>query len=312
MKKKIKRFLKLRKEFGLRNAFMLAVLNLSHNDAKYIDFACSILFRKFKEKIKLINDGKRQQIVKPTIWSFWWQGIDSLPEVLKVTYESHKKHIVDLGYNYVFIDKSNLNEYLEIPDYIFEKVENGVISFTHFSDYIRIALLEKYGGAWIDITLLMVGDLPKDLFDHTFYSFNLHGSKYRPAGLGQKITKCKWAGFMLSTNEVHNPLLRYVKDSLELFWKSHNFVIDYFLMNLIIKIAYDNNSYAKELIDSIPQNNLHLYDLVKVINSPKDEKILSEIENMEVFFKVTQKMQMIDVVDGIQTFYGYYMSRYLV
>ena len=52
------------------------------------------------------------------------------------------------------LTKNNFKQYIELPDYIEKKFEKGKISMAHFSDLLRISLLAKWGGMWIDSTAL--------------------------------------------------------------------------------------------------------------------------------------------------------------
>ena len=305
IKNEAKRFFQVFKEFGGKYTITTYYFRLRKKSSEYIKRATDILKKEYRSCMAESKGLEQSPLSHRTVWSFWWQGYESLPEILKITYESHIKHIKSCGYDYVLLDKNNLANYIDIPDYIQKKVDDGIISFTHFSDYIRIALLQKYGGLWIDITLLMVNDLPSSLFDYSFYSLNLKGTIHKYNGMGQKITECKWAGFMLGTNEINNPLLSYVKLSLDEYWREHNVVIDYFLMNLLILGAYESDSQMKKYIDMIPLNNTNLYKLQDRLNDEYNPNIWKKLCQNQVFFKVTQKMSLYKHKNGKKTFFGY-------
>lgn len=42
-----------------------------------------------------------------------------------------------------------------MPEYIINKQKEGYIDITHFSDILRMMLLTKHGGIWMDSTLLI-------------------------------------------------------------------------------------------------------------------------------------------------------------
>lgn len=102
------------------------------------------------------------------IWVFWWQGIDSAPFIVQKCVESIKKYSGDK--RVVIIDKNNISKYYNIPKFIKQKMDSGVISLTHFSDILRFNLLRKYGGFWIDSTIFFTDNLfEKGNFDK-FYT----------------------------------------------------------------------------------------------------------------------------------------------
>lgn len=311
--RKIERFKKISKEFGICKSIPVAFYNFTNNDDKYIEHVLSILKKSLEQDAKKIKTGiSTSQNEKPIAWSLWWQGAENLPPILKVCLESQKKYIESAGVDYRFVDDSNINDYIEIPLVIREKVKKGIISFTHYSDYVRIALIEKYGGMWIDITLLLTQMIDVSIFDKEFYSFNLDHSIQPPAGIGQKITICKWAGFMLGSSYLHHPLFEYIRSSLERYWTEHDCDIDYFLLNSIIRVAYDSNNDVKRLIDSIPVNNSNLYKLSPIINEIWDERQWETLTRNNTFFKLTQKKPVIESKDGKETFYKRIFNLYLV
>ena len=52
-----------------------------------------------------------------------------------------------------------------------DKFTNNIFSITHFSDIIRMALLSKYGGYWIDSTYLVTSPLTK--VNTSFFYFEI-------------------------------------------------------------------------------------------------------------------------------------------
>lgn len=66
------------------------------------------------------------------------------------------------------VTQNNLNDYIQIPRKIMQKVEKGSLSFTNFSDIVRCMLLARYGGLWVDSTMFFVQDIPEEWFDYPF------------------------------------------------------------------------------------------------------------------------------------------------
>ena len=241
----------------------------------------------------------------------WWQGEDALPEVLKICYNSHLKYIDSDKYQYTMITKDNYSDYVEVPEYITEKLNRGIISFTHFSDLLRVMLVRKYGGAWIDITLLMQAPLNPDIFNYTFYSFNQKGTSYIPCGFGQSITQCQWAGFFLCSSLPNSTLFCFLENCLIKYWKEFDYTIDYFLLNLIIRLGYLEVSSIQQAIDEIPQNNENLYGLQPLMNNPYKETIMSCLCSNTHFFKLTQKVNYKELEGKDKTLYNELKSRLL-
>ena len=77
-----------------------------------------------------------------TIWFLWLQGLDKAPSIVSKCYESWVRH--NPGWEIIFLDENNL------PDYI--TIKPMQITTQALSDIIRINLLAKYGGIWVDAT----------------------------------------------------------------------------------------------------------------------------------------------------------------
>ena len=103
------------------------------------------------------------------IWQLWLQGFDNAPDIVKkcvksVKYFCHDKKII-------YLDEKNISNYITIPEHIMHKYKKGIISPAHFSDYIRVALLSKYGGLWLDSTILLTDKIPDEIFESKIFLF---------------------------------------------------------------------------------------------------------------------------------------------
>lgn len=99
---------------------------------------------------------------KPVIWQYWGQGTTDLPEIVKMCFRSFDRYAGG-EYEIVRLDDATIPDYLDLPDYVMEKVRNGIYSRTHFSDLLRLCLLETYGGIWADATILLTGPIPAQI-----------------------------------------------------------------------------------------------------------------------------------------------------
>ena len=88
------------------------------------------------------------------IWSYW--DSDVLPEQIKLIYENNKKKLSD--WDYRLVNNSNKKEYIGDDD-----IKKN-LSKPHYADWIRLYLLKKYGGVWMDISII-INDSINNLFD---------------------------------------------------------------------------------------------------------------------------------------------------
>lgn len=93
---------------------------------------------------------KKHNIDENTIWTYWEQGRKNIYPFHKLCIKTWKQN--NPKYRVIIVDKNNVYNYLDKKDLPpnWEKIEQ----IQHKSDFVRIALLEKYGGIWIDISTI--------------------------------------------------------------------------------------------------------------------------------------------------------------
>ena len=103
-----------------------------------------VLFRWIRQKRQ--ND---QRLVPSTvpkkIFIYWSQGWESAPELSKRCKTSWVKHNPD--WKVIALDDQNLSNYISID----ERLKTH-INKTAFSDIVRVNILARYGGVWVDAT----------------------------------------------------------------------------------------------------------------------------------------------------------------
>lgn len=137
-----------------------------------------------------------------------------------------------------------------------------------------------------------------------FSRFTYLRDAHQPVGTGQVLTECKWSGFMLYSKYPHNPLFIYLKESITAYWNKHDAIIDYFIMNFLIRILYENVEEARNMIDKVEYNNPCLYVLNALMNKPYSNKEWDMLRSETDFFKLSWKEQYIqESVDEQMTYY---------
>lgn len=239
-------------------------------------------------------DGTNNRI----IWVCWWQGKDNMDALTKSCLDSIVKH--SNGAKVIMITKDNYSEYANIPNHIISKLNHGIISFTHFSDILRMNLLYFHGGFWLDVTVLLTADVPNELF--TTPLFSRKGEKY-----GFYVSDCKWAGFMIG-GQKGCILFQFMCEMFNEYWKRENRLIDYYLIDYLIKLGYMELHSIHSLIDAIPYNNPQLHSLEKLMNVPYNESEFHRITTDTSFHKLSRKAEHHKTADGMPTFYAYLLD----
>lgn len=108
------------------------------------------------------------------IWQYWGQGLDSnsLPDMVKICFKSIDKYKGE--YQVIRLDENNITEYLDLPDFVWERKKNPQFKHAFFADLIRLALLDIYGGVWIDATILLTAPIDEYILKQEFFMFQRH------------------------------------------------------------------------------------------------------------------------------------------
>ena len=92
------------------------------------------------------------------IWTFWHDST-RIPPIVSVCIDSWMLSNPDYKVN--VINNNNMHEFIDVPSSDFWKD-----SFTRTSDMLRLHLLERYGGIWIDSSILVRTPFSQWLFNH--------------------------------------------------------------------------------------------------------------------------------------------------
>lgn len=94
---------------------------------------------------------KSQEIRDRTIWGYWWQGYDDMCDMFKLCTETWQRHNPE--WDVRILDNETVYDYVS-PDALpnlFQEME----SYQLASDAVRLALLCRYGGVWMDVNVLL-------------------------------------------------------------------------------------------------------------------------------------------------------------
>jgi len=183
------------------------------------------------------------------IWFCWLQGLEAAPEVVKACYNSLVRHLGvagrgstgspiarNEGYEIIVIDGKNWREYVELPEYVVEKWLKGLIPAAHFSDLLRLELLIRYGGTWIDSTVLCTGvNNDNENANVNYLDTDLFMFQYTQPGSSE------WGGIgnWFISACADNPVLTVLREMLLAYWKDYDCVLDYYIFHLFFSMLRD-------------------------------------------------------------------------
>jgi len=113
---------------------------------------------------------KHELVGKGIFWQYWHQGINgNTPSIVINCLNSVKKN--SCGHEIVLITGENMNDYIDLPGFIWEKLNTGGFNFTKLSNLIRLYLLSAYGGVWLDATIYLTGHINECLLQKDFFAY---------------------------------------------------------------------------------------------------------------------------------------------
>ena len=233
------------------------------------------------------------------IWFCWLQGIENAPEVVRACYNSLTRLT---GYSLIVIDEKNWREYIDLPDYIIRRREKKQIPPAHFSDLLRLELLIKYGGTWIDSTVLCTGfNNDNENANANYLDTDLFMFQYTQPGSSE------WGGIgnWFITACTNNEVLMVLRDMLYAYWREHDCVLNYYLFHLFFGMLRE---VFPEQIAAMPYAYApRSLALVHHWGEPFDEAKWQRLTERVCFHKLTYMKDKLPVkVEG--TYYEYILN----
>lgn len=284
---------------------------VKYGKEKFLERKLKRLIKKYNNYEKYndleINNVNKKHLDKFPIWICWFQGEENAPDIVKCCINSARENIPNDSEIHIITFK-NIENYIEIPRNIKEKVDSGKISYTLFSDFIRVALLAKYGGFWIDSTVLITSDI-SNLCNYEYYTKK---SDRIELNFGNYLLQGRFTIHLLKidNNEV---LINFLYDAMILYYKKYKIPVDYFMTNLFVDIAYNNIPKVKSMMDKLAINDRGLEArLCENINEEYNAREFKIYCDNMPFQKLTYKLnEYYETKNNKETFYGYIKKRYL-
>jgi hypothetical protein len=224
------------------------------------------------------------------IWVCWLQGVAHAPHIVQQCVHSITMH--HPGNEVILLDSTNIPQYVDIPDYITKKWRAGIIPNAQYSDIVRIFLLAKYGGVWIDATTFLLDKIPEYIKNADLFAF-----KCSPAAC---IVAANW--FIAA--KPNHPLVLKVKNLLCEHWKKENKLVSYSIFHLFFTMAVNSSDETKALWKAVPYfDDVNCKILQNELFEPFNPIRLEQIKQLSVIQKLSYKFPQ-DFFDKQDTFYN--------
>ena len=285
-------------KFGSLNYNFLGLVNgilLSSKKKKKFTRTIDYL-SKYEYVLDNCNKIETSDEYKNKIWQCWFQGKENMPEIVKKCTDSVRKyHDKDI----IFLDKNNIIDYIQLPEYILDKHKQGIIPYANFSDICRLTLLAKYGGTWVDSTIYLTDKIPDDILTSDFFSFRsqyVNFLKYMD-NLKEYNMYCNNFNTEIS---IESPYFLHAKNGNEIingvlnlfleYWKHENSVKEYLMIDKFFILTVLHNEKLKQQFINMPEYYLENVLLLQhALFEPFNQDLYNSIIKNTPVHKLTHK-----------------------
>lgn len=268
---------------------VLKKLNIAPKVCRTIfNFKDKLVFKyisKYKSHYKADKRFNNEVKLNSVIWTGWLQGIDEAPALIKFCINnliskagSHKVIVITL---------ENLNQYLpDFPQSIVKKYQNKDIIPAHFMDIIRVGLISKYGGLWIDPTVLITKEIKDSYFEDVFYTYKGHPGKWH-----SNPADSLWCTFYMG-GKSGNVFFEETFNLLINYWSNNKVAIDYFLLDYVMRYIYNEVAEVADMVNKVSISEQNVFSLNNVLlmkYTLNNMKILNDKIKEGQVFKLTYK-----------------------
>ena len=212
------------------------------------------------------------------IWMFWSSGEESAPPIARKCIASIRENLPDR--EVVVLSEKTYRDYVTFPSFIQEKIDRGEMMKAHMADLLRLELLIRYGGTWIDATVFCPGGkIPAYMLDSDLFLFQ----DLKPGFDGH----CQRISNWMITARAGNPVLKLTRALLYEYWREHRKCEDYFIFHHFFEMAID--AYPEEWARVIPFSNAAPHILLLRLFEPYDDAVWGAVREMTPFHKLSYK-----------------------
>lgn len=290
------------------------------SDSNKEEIIANEIENKYLSIVDSIRYGSSDEKNQPKIvWQYWAQGDKCLPKIVKICMNTVYYHFKQAGYQVICLNDESVNKYLNIDEHFLQmaSLNRHGYSYASYSDLLRCGLLYKYGGIWIDATVL-ISNVPYELLNNERVFFERSGevgkldrlkyrlySDYFRWGAGVRVN---WLSSIIKAPK-GDPLFGMLWDILNKYWLNEQFYRHYFLCHIIFDQIKNRGNLLKNykyisISDTFP------HDLQMLLSSDIN-KVKLKVDNILRYpiHKLTYKIDDSALLDRDSVF-NYLINKY--
>ncbi|MGX5772919.1 capsular polysaccharide synthesis protein [Microbacterium trichothecenolyticum] len=171
------------------------------------------------------RDGARVDASALNLYTFWNTPLEGAPPLVQACVGEMTRLHADLPTPLTVLDGRSARELVEIPDAVADALEKDHPA--HFSDFVRISVLDRLGGIWVDATCWAPAPLPGAV------------APLLTAGALYPRWTHRQIGNWFIAAVPGTPLIRLQRLALAAWWDHGDGIPDYFLYHRIFEVLLD-------------------------------------------------------------------------
>ncbi len=238
---------------------------------------------------------KPELVGRKIFWQYWHQGVNSTTSKMVVAcLHSVEKYSGD--HEVIVLTSKTVWDYIELPQFVFEKFGKDRFNFAKLANLIRLNLLSAYGGVWLDATLYLTAPIDKQVLSLDFFAFQRSKTAPADAEIFRKFDPLyfSWdlnflAG-MLNSFMIAKPGNKIISDLLSIllaYWKRENKVGHYYFFQICFNRMVQHDEWKKYNCEIVGDTDCHRLQVVSL--EKFDQYIFEEIKSKSSIHKLTYR-----------------------
>ncbi|SCB16463.1 capsular polysaccharide synthesis protein [Rhizobium hainanense] len=209
------------------------------------------------------------------IWQFWAQGVEKAPPLVQTCLRSVEMNAC--GRKRIVLTTDTVGDYLDLPGRVMDRIPFW--GWTKFSNLLRLMLLARHGGTWIDATVLIDRAIPTWIEERDFFVFRW---PYDPRILAT------W--FMHARSET--PLVVAINAAYQDYWLRAEKPGDYFMFHYLFEAVVLSQLRLSKLWKDVPFHSAATpHELQALLGHPFEYDLYRSILDRSWIQKLTHKFE---------------------
>ncbi|GAA3940773.1 capsular polysaccharide synthesis protein [Pseudoclavibacter caeni] len=149
------------------------------------------------------------------VFSYWSAPDGHVPPLVRACLDRLRALHPDA----VVLTPASVPDWVTLPGAVVDRLRERP---AHYADFLRLSLLERHGGVWVDATCLLLRSIDEGLAEA--------GPQPGPSLLMPRWTDREISNWFIAATPGH-PLVRLLRAALELWWTEIGTLPDYFLFH---------------------------------------------------------------------------------